>query len=369
MHFRNFRKRGFTMDLISEILKVYHLEGEVSSYGDGHINDTYILTHKNYILQRINTDIFLDVDSLMENISGVTEYLRKELEKDGKNPDRETLTLVKTKDGKNYYRSEAGDAYRIYKFIDGAKSYNLAENPTQFCEAARAFGRFAMYLDKYPAESLHETIKDFHNTPFRYLQLDEAIKKDPLGRAKTVKEEIDFAMARRNEASKVTDAIKKGEVPLRVTHNDTKLNNVLIDDKTGCGLCVLDLDTVMPGSLLYDFGDALRFGASSAVEDETDLSKVWFDMDLYKAFVSGYLEETGKILTEAEKELLPFSAKLLTLECGIRFLSDYIMGDVYFKIHKENHNLDRARNQFKLVYDIEQKLPEMKKIVDEYFKK
>ncbi len=353
------------MVLISEILKAYNLDGEIASYGDGHINDTYILGNKNYILQKINTDIFLDVHGLMENISGVTEYLRNEILKDGGNPDRETLTLIKTRDGKNYYKSESGEAYRIYKFISGAKSYNLAESPKQFYEAARAFGRFAMYLDKYPAESLHETIKDFHNTPNRYLQLDEAIKNDPFGRAKLVGNEIAFAMARRSEASMITDAIKSGEVPLRVTHNDTKLNNVLLDDKTGCGVCVLDLDTVMPGSLLYDFGDALRFGASSAVEDETDLSKVWFDMDLYKAFVSGYLEETGAILKDAERKLLPFSAKLLTLECGIRFLTDYIMGDVYFKINNENHNLDRARNQFKLVYDIETKLSSMEKIINE----
>lgn len=357
------------MASLSEILRAYDLEGELSSYGDGHINDTYLLSHKKYILQKINTDIFLDADALMDNISSVTEYLREKIALSGGSPDRETLTLIKTKDGKNYYKSEKGEAYRIYKYIDGAKSYNLVENPKQFYNAAKSFGRFAMYLDKYPAETLNETIKDFHNTPVRFNQLEEAIKKDPLGRCHLVRDEIDFAMARRDEAGKVTEAIKKGLVPIRVTHNDTKLNNVLLDEITGEGVCVLDLDTVMPGSLLYDFGDALRFGASSAAEDETDLSLVWFDMELYKAFVSGYLEETGKILTKEERKLLPFSAKLLTLECGIRFLADYIMGDVYFKIHKENHNLDRARNQFKLVYDIEQKLPQMEKIVDEYYKK
>ena len=356
------------MDCLNEILKEYNLEDKAAPYGDGHINDTYLLTRKSYILQKINTGIFKDADGLMENIANVTDYLRNKIKEAGGDPDRETLTVIKTKNGANYYKASDGGSYRIYKFIDKAVSYNKVENPMQFYNAAKSFGRFAMFLDKYPAETLHETIVDFHNTPVRYEQLDAAIKADPKGRVAEVKEEIEFAMARREEAGKVVRAIAEGKIPVRVTHNDTKLNNVMLDEKTGEGVCVVDLDTVMPGSLLYDFGDALRFGASSAAEDETDLSKVWFDMELYEAFAKGYLEETGAILTETEREYLPFSAKLLTLECGIRFLADYINGDTYFKIHKEKHNLDRARNQFKLVLDMESKMDDMAKVVDKYSK-
>ena len=356
------------MDCLNEILKEYDLEDKASPYGDGHINDTYLLTRKSYILQRINTGIFKDADGLMENIANVTEYLREKIKAAGGDPDRETLTVIKTKNGENYYKATDGNCYRIYKFIDKALSYNKVENPTQFYNAAKSFGRFAMFLDKYPAETLHETIVDFHNTPVRYEQLDAAIKADPKGRVAEVQAEIDFAMARREEAGKVVRAIADGKIPVRVTHDDTKLNNVMLDEKTGEGVCVVDLDTVMPGSLLYDFGDALRFGASSGAEDETDLSKIWFDMELYEAFAKGYLEETGAILTETEREYLPFSAKLLTLECGIRFLADYINGDTYFKIHKPSHNLDRARNQFKLVADMETKMEEMMKVVDKYSK-
>jgi len=356
------------MDCLNEILKEYDLEDKASPYGDGHINDTYLLTRKSYILQRINTGIFKDADGLMENIANVTEYLREKIKAAGGDPDRETLTVIKTKKGDNYYKAADGNCYRIYKFIDKALSYNKVENPTQFYNAAKSFGRFAMFLDKYPAETLHETIVDFHNTPVRYEQLDAAIKADPKGRVAEVQAEIDFAMARREEAGKVVRAIAEGKIPVRVTHNDTKLNNVMLDEKTGEGVCVVDLDTVMPGSLLYDFGDALRFGASSGAEDETDLSKIWFDMELYEAFAKGYLEETGAILTETEREYLPFSAKLLTLECGIRFLADYINGDTYFKIHKPSHNLDRARNQFKLVADMEKKMDDMAKVVGKYSK-
>ncbi len=356
------------MDCLNEILKEYDLEDKASPYGDGHINDTYLLTRKSYILQKINTGIFKDADGLMENIANVTEYLREKIKAVGGDPDRETLTVIKTKKGDNYYKASDGSCYRIYKFIDKALSYNKVENPTQFYNAAKSFGRFAMFLDKYPAETLHETIVDFHNTPVRYEQLDAAIKADPKGRVAEVQAEIDFAMARREEAGKVVRAIAEGKIPVRVTHNDTKLNNVMLDEKTGEGVCVVDLDTVMPGSLLYDFGDALRFGASSGAEDETDLSKIWFDMELYEAFAKGYLEETGAILTETEREYLPFSAKLLTLECGIRFLADYINGDTYFKIHKPSHNLDRARNQFKLVADMESKMDDMAKVVDKYSK-
>ncbi len=353
------------MDL-NEILSVYDLDSEANPYGDGHINDTYLLSHDHYILQKINTNVFKNADELMENISGVTGFLREKIKEAGGNPDRETLTLIKTKDGSNYYQAKDGGCYRIYKRIKDALSYNNVENPTQFYNAAKAFGRFQQLLAEYPADKLHETIPHFHDTPDRYRQLDEAIKADVKGRVSEVKEEIDFVMARREEAGSVVKAIASGEIPLRVTHNDTKLNNVMLDINTGDAVCVIDLDTVMPGSLLYDYGDALRFGASSGAEDETDLSKIWFNLEFYEAFTKGYLEEVGKILTPKERELLPFSAKLLTLECGVRFLTDYINGDTYFKIHREKHNLERARNQFKLVSDIETKIDDMKKIVDKY---
>lgn len=354
------------MDCLNEILSAYDLSSEINPYGNGHINDTYLLKTNPYILQRINTGIFKNADELMENIAGVTDFLREKIVANGGDPDRETLTLLKTRDRKNYYRASDGGCYRIYKLIEGARTYDSVEDPKQFENAARAFGRFSMLLADYPAHKLHETITDFHNTPVRYEQLDEAIRNDPLHRASEVADEIAFAMARREEAGKVVSAIQSGEVKLRVTHNDTKLNNVMLDEKTGEAVCVIDLDTVMPGSLLYDYGDALRFGASSGAEDETDLSKIWFDLKLYEAFTKGYLAETGRILTKTERELLPFSAKLMTLECGIRFLADHINGDTYFKIHREGHNLDRARNQFKLVADMETKMDEMKKIVDRY---
>lgn len=245
----------------------------------------------------------------------MTDYLRDKIQACGGDPDRETLTLIKTKNGDNYYQAKDGNAYRVYKLIEHARSYNTVENPRQFYFAARAFGRFTMLLADYPADKLFETIPHFHDTPERYRQLDEAIAKDPLGRVKDVQADIDFVMKRREEAGRVVKAVAEGAVPVRVTHNDTKLNNVMLDEATGEGVCVIDLDTVMPGSLLYDFGDALRFGASSGAEDETDLSKIWFDMTLFGHFAKGYLEEVGPILTEAERELLPFAAKLMTLEC------------------------------------------------------
>lgn len=216
------------------------------------------------------------------------------------------------------------------------------------------------------AVKLHETIVDFHNTPVRVKQLQDAVKNNLSGRLGSVKEEVKLALDYSRYSSEITDAMEAGDVPLRVTHNDTKLNNVLFDDKTDKGVCVIDLDTVMPGSLLYDFGDALRFGASSCAEDETDLEKVYFDLDKYEAFAKGFLGEVGANLTKKEAELLPLSALLMTYECGIRFLADYINGDTYFKIHREHHNLDRARNQFALVRDIEKKLPEMAGIVQKY---
>lgn len=302
----------------------------------------------------------------MENIYNVTEHLKKKIKKTGGNPDRETLNVIRTKDGKNYYKLDDENYFRMYKFVEDSVSFDVVENPVQLYHAGAAFGKFQNMLDDYPADKLYETIVDFHNTPERVKQLEAAISKNAAGRLVAVKEEVNFAVEYAKYASKITDEMAKGTIPLRVTHNDTKLNNVLFDKDTLEGVCVIDLDTVMPGSVLYDFGDALRFGASSGTEDETDLSKIWFDLEKFEEFAKGFLGETAKCLTEKEIELLPMSALLMTYECGIRFLADYLNGDTYFKVHREHHNLDRARTQFKLVKDIESKFDDMKKIVEKY---
>ena len=351
----------------TEIRDNFCIDSAAEPYGNGHINDTFVFDCKpKYILQKINTQIFKDPDELMENILGVTEHLKKKIAQAGGDTERETLTVIHTKDGKPYYRTEDGECFRVYKFISDATSYDLAENPMQLYHAAKAFGKFQNLLAYYPAETLHETILRFHDTRDRFAQLKEAIKNNKANRLDSVKAEVEFALAREKDTDIVLDAIKAGEVPLRVTHNDTKLNNVMLDNKTGEGICVIDLDTVMPGSLLYDFGDALRFAGSSGAEDETDLSKIEFLLENYESFAKGFIEELSGVLTEKEKELLSFSVKLMTYECGIRFLTDYLNGDVYFKIHRPEHNLDRCRTQFKLVYDIEQKLDKMNEINKKY---
>lgn len=336
-------------------------------YGNGHINETFVVGHHpRYILQKINTNVFRDPDAVMQNIVAVTEHVRRRAAADGADPCRATLTLLPTVDGKNYYRAPDGGCYRLYLFIEGCVCYDRVEDPRQLYHAARAFGRFQKYLDDFPADTLHEVIPHFHDTRDRFRQLREAIAADRVGRADGVRAEIDFALAREGECGRVLDAIAAGEIPLRVTHNDTKLNNVMLDEKTGEGVCVIDLDTVMPGSLLYDFGDALRFGASSGAEDEKDLDRIFFRLDCYEEFTRGFLAELGGRLTEKEAELLPFSARLMTYECGIRFLTDYLNGDTYFRIHRPEHNLDRCRTQFKLVADMEQKDNDMKAITARY---
>lgn len=349
---------------LSDICTKFAIDTPIESYGNGHINETYLCEgNPGFILQKINTKIFKKPDEVMENIYNVTEHLKKKILADGGDVDRETLNVILTKEGKNYYTAEDGSCFRMYKFVRDSVCYETVDNPIQLYYAGKAFGKFQRMLDDFPAEKLHETIVDFHNTPVRVEQLKKAISDNAAGRVASVKDEIEFAIEYSKYASEVVDAIECGDIPLRVTHNDTKLNNVLFDKDTDKGICVIDLDTVMPGSSLYDFGDALRFGASSAAEDETDLEKVWFDLEKYEQFAKGFMEEVADCFTEKEIELLPLSALLLTYECGIRFLADYLNGDTYFKIHKENHNLDRARNQFKLVRDIESKLVEMNKIV------
>ncbi|MBE7033117.1 MAG: aminoglycoside phosphotransferase family protein [Ruminococcaceae bacterium] len=352
---------------LKDILSKFNIDTNIEVYGNGHINDTYLCeTSPKFILQRINTKVFKDPDAVMENIYNVTRHVRAKIKEIGGDADRETLNVIPTKAGDIYYKAPDGDCFRMYKFVERTVSYDLAERPEILTYAGQAFGRFQRMLSDFPAEKLHETIIDFHNTPVRVQQLRDAMAGNASGKLDSVKEEVDFALEYSKYAAEITEAMEKGDVLLRVTHNDTKLNNVLFDDVTDEGVCVIDLDTVMPGSVLYDFGDALRFGASSCVEDEIDMEKIYFDLTKFDAFAKGFLAEVGDCLTKKEIELLPLSALLMTYECGIRFLADHINGDTYFKIHRDNHNLDRARNQFALVRDIEKKLPDMAKIVEKY---
>lgn len=355
------------MDL-KKIVSLFEIDDTITPYGNGHINDTYLSDSKRYILQRMNTGIFKNPDKLMENIVAVTEHLRKKIEKRGGDPDRETLRVMKAKDGNNFVRVD-GECYRMYRFVENAVSYETAENEQILESAAYAFGRFQNMMDDFPADELFETIADFHNTPKRLENFKKSIKENKAGRLEEAKPEIEFALARENIVSTVTDAIASGEVPLRVTHNDTKLNNVLFDGDTNEAICVIDLDTVMPGSLLYDYGDALRFAGSTGAEDEEDLDKIHFDLNKFKAFTIGFVRALGNKITEKEAELLPFSIKLMTYECGIRFLGDFLDGDTYFKVSKKNHNLYRARTQFKLISEMEEKMDEMNRFVSEILKK
>ncbi len=357
------------MNELIEILNQFGIAAETVPHGNGHINRTYLAEScPRVILQRINTAVFTHPDEVMENIMAVTSYLRARIEEAGGDPTRETLTFLRAKDGKPYYRTPAGDWYRAYYFVEDTISLEQVDCLSDFAEAAHGFGKFQKMLADFPAEQLYETIQKFHDTPERYRQLDEAIGKDHAGRVATVQKEIAFAQAYRHYATIVTEAIAEGSVPLRVTHNDTKLNNVLLDAKTKHAICVIDLDTVMPGSMLYDFGDALRFGASTGAEDERELEKIHFDLAKFEAFTEAFLEEVGDNLTPKELELMPVSALLMTLECGIRFLTDHINGDIYFSVHRNGHNLDRCHTQFKLVAEMEQKLPEMSAIVAKYAK-
>ena len=348
---------------LNEILKHFALNVDLSAYGNGHINDTYLLhSRPGYILQRINSKVFTNPPAVMENIERVTAFLRKKIEAAGGDPDRETLTLVPTVDGASFYHHTDGEYYRVYYFIEHAKSYDVVENPMQLYHAARAFGRFQEMLADYPADTLHETIVDFHHTGKRFEQLHEAIRLNKSGRADQAAEEIAFALEREKDANVIVDALADGSIPLRVTHNDTKLNNVLLDEVTGEGVCVIDLDTVMPGSLLYDYGDALRFAGSSGAEDEKDLDKIHFVTENFEAFTRGFMEALPG-MTEKERALLPFSIRQMTLECGIRFLADFLNGDTYFKTAYPEHNLVRTRTQFKLIREIEEKYDELNAIV------
>ena len=335
-------------------------------YGNGHINDTYYVEHETgaYILQRMNTHVFPCPEQLMENIVRVTAHIGGKAEAQGLDPHRATLTVIPTILGADYHVDDEGDYYRLYLFVTESISYERVENDQTFYLCAKAFGEFQGYLADFPAEELHHVIANFHNTPWRYEMLMEAVAKNPCGRLCEVETEVDFARMREAFCHTLENAYKAGILPKRVTHNDTKLNNILFDGTTGAPVCVIDLDTIMPGYSVTDFGDAIRFGANTAKEDETDLSKVSLDLHLFEVFAKGFIEGCNGNLKTEEIALLPEGAMMMTLECGMRFLTDYLNGDVYFKVHRTRHNLDRARNQFALVADMEKKLPEMQKIIE-----
>ena len=360
---------------VHEAIDGFKLPGELKEcirYGSGHINDTYRLTYetpqgtKRYILQRMSTSIFKKPLELMENVSGVTAWLRKKIIENGGDPERETLTLVKSNDGLPYFVDSTGEYWRVYLFIEGATCYDAVKDDNDFYQSAVAFGHFQRLLADYPAETLHETIKDFHNTPDRLEKFKKAVAEDICGRAASVQKEIDFILEREELTHALYDLQLDGRLPLRVTHNDTKLNNIMIDDETGKAICVIDLDTVMPGLTANDFGDSIRFGASTALEDEQDLSKVSCDLHLFDVYARGFIEGCGGALTDLEIDMLPMGAILMTFENGIRFLTDHLEGDHYYHIHREGHNLDRCRTQLTLVIDMQEKLPQMNAIIQKY---
>ncbi len=363
--------KGLTVP-IGEAIDQFGLRGKILDITEekgGHINSTYLLSFRSpndeiskIILQRVNTHAFKNPDQLMSNIALITEFLKKRIAEIGGDPIRETLSFFPAQDGKYYFFDGEGSCWRCYVYVDDAVSYQSVENPEVFYKTGRAFGNFQSMLHDFPAHKLYETIPFFHDTPRRIENLKEAMQRDAAGRKKRAEEEIAFILSLADEMGVVAGLLKSGEIPLRVTHNDTKLNNVLFDANTGEELCVIDLDTVMPGSALYDFGDAIRYGANTAAEDEPDLTKVSIDLSLYKQYTKGYLVAAGAILTKKEIELLPYAAKLITFECGTRFLTDYLDGDKYFRIAHPEHNLDRCRTQFALVRDMEKNYSQMMEI-------
>ena len=351
------------MNNLFDVMARFQIEGTLKSvepYGSGHINVTYLAVtdQKRYILQKINNNLFKRVDKLMNNIYLVTEHVKN------KCPEKTVLTLVKTLDNEPFLTHE-GNYYRVYDFIEESVCLQIPRNTDEFYESAVAFGDFTNMLCDFDATQLYEILPNFHNTVDRFKNFEIALEKNLSGRAELAQPEIEFALARKGITSKIVDLIASGEMPLKVTHNDTKLNNVLLHKDTLKGLAVIDLDTVMPGSVCYDFGDSIRFGCNSSYEDEEDLSKVYFKMDMFEAYVKGYLSSMSDI-TEVEKECLVDGAILMTFECGIRFLSDFLDGDTYFKTTKVNHNLFRCRTQFKLVSEMEKNRELMLEIVRKY---
>ena len=353
---------------MKEILRHFRLEGSpviCERYGEGHINRTCLAvtdSGRRYIVQRLSRAAFHDIPALMRNVAAVTAYLAERSD-----DPRACLHLIPTTEGGLWYRDPDGEYWRAYDYIEDSICLQTPETAEDFYQSAVAFGGFQRMLYDFPAESLVETIPNFHNTPDRYRIFHEALRADRVNRASGVQREIDFVLAREEEAGSLHAMRSSGELPLRVTHNDTKLNNVMLDQKTRRALCVIDLDTVMPGLVAYDFGDSIRFGASTAREDERDLDRVWLDLSLYRRFAEGFIPACGT-LTGLEIETLPLGAKLMTLECGLRFLTDYLDGDHYFSVARPDHNLDRARTQFKLVSDTERRWDEIQAIAKSFLR-
>jgi Ser/Thr protein kinase RdoA (MazF antagonist) len=362
------------LEQVSEIARQFHIPGDfvrAEAIRSGHINDTYLSIFRvgegavRFIHQRINHQVFKQPEKVMDNIQRVTAHIRRALLAQSVDPGCRVLELIPSRDGAAYVETSAGQYWRTYRYIEGARSFDVMTEPRHIYNAARAFGEFAALLDTLPGPPLHEVIPNFHHTRLRFVALEGAVQADRAGRARSVQAEIDFALAREADAALVVDLLASGDLPSRVTHNDTKLNNVLIDDESGEGICVIDLDTVMPGSLLYDFGDLVRMGAATVAEDETDLDRVTLDLTRFEWLSRGYIDAVRHMLTPAELELLAFAGRLITYEQGIRFLGDYLNGDVYYKTHRPGQNLDRARVQFKLLADMERQQGEMERMIRE----
>lgn len=360
---------------LENIVKQFKFKGqfiEGSSYGEGHINDTYLIVFQDgndknyYILQRLNSNIFKNIASLMNNVKLVTDFVRKKVIEAGGDPNRECMRIIDTVDNKTYFDDGDNNYWRAYDFIQNTISYQVVDSEDVFRDTGKAFGVFIANLDEFDASQLYEVIPNFHNTRDRYNTFEKALKADTVKRADTAKDEIDFVLARNKYCDIIVDGLQSGEIPLRVTHNDTKANNVLVDADTKKAICIIDLDTIMPGSLLYDFGDAIRSGCNTGLEDEKDLSKVEFNERLYEVFCEGFLKGIGEKITDKEVELLPLGAIMMTYECGIRFLTDYLDGDHYFKTHYAEHNLVRARTQFKLVAEMEKRYDKLLSIAKSY---
>ncbi len=363
------------METVRDIALKFGVLGDVDHFeicGMGHINNTYLVTTKHefgifkYIVQKINTHVFKDPAALMDNIVAVTDFIRGKIKARGEDCGRATLRFLKTDEGKYFYTTESGDVYRCYLYVGNVASIQIANDPHYLYLAGVGFGRFQKNLDGFNASILSEAIPNFHHTVKRLEAFKEAVSNDIKGRKKDVEKEIEFFLSRADYASRVLDLIASGKMPLRVTHNDTKLNNVLLDIYGDNPVAVIDLDTIMPGSILYDFGDCIRSGANTGAEDEKDLTKVQFSMEMFDAFSRGFVSEVATKLTECEIENMAFGAILMTYECGLRFLTDHLNGDVYFKIHREEHNLDRTRTQIKMIEEMESLLPEMDAVIRKY---
>lgn len=343
-------------------------------YGSGHINETYVVVYEQqhcftrYLLQKINTKIFTNPIGLMSNIRKVLDFAHEVIFENGGNPSIEALTIIQTKDNKDFYIDDSGEFWRAYLFIEYGTGFEIIETSDHFYESGVAFGRFTNLLQKFPATELVDTIPNFHNTKIRFENLLKALDENKANRRQSVVNEINFFLERKAYSTRIVDMLESGKMPYRVTHNDTKLNNVLINPLTGKALCVIDLDTIMKGSVLYDFGDSIRFGANHSAEDEKDLSKVNFDLELFESFTKGFVGELKESLTRIEIEEMAFGAILMTYECGMRFLTDYLNGDTYFRTHYTDQNLNRTRTQIKLVQDMEKVINQMNMIVKKYAK-